>query len=82
VDIGNELDSNSAKEDEVKKKPTWLERGYLESNMFDRNLERRLTRSQSFLVNYALMAQVMKMDEPQNYAEASRKKEWNEAMEA
>jgi len=23
----------------------------------------------------------MKMDEPQNYAEATRKKEWNEAIE-
>jgi hypothetical protein len=49
--------------------------------MLDRNFQRRLTRSQSCLVNYALMAQVMNMDEPKNYAEASRKKEWNESME-
>jgi hypothetical protein len=56
VDIGNESDSKLAKADEVKKKPKWLERGHLESNMLDRNFERRLTRSQSSLVNYALMA--------------------------
>jgi hypothetical protein len=43
--------------------------------MLDMNFERRITRSQNCLVNYALMAQVIKMDEPQNYAEASRKKE-------
>lgn len=50
--------------------------------MLDRNFETRVIRSQSSLVNYALMGQVMKMDEPQNYAEASTKKEWNEVMEA
>jgi hypothetical protein len=49
--------------------------------MLDRNFERRITRSQSNLVNYAFMTQVMKMDEPQTYVEASRKTEWNEAME-
>jgi hypothetical protein len=38
------------------------------------NFERRITKSQSNLVNYALITQVMKMDEPQTYAEASRKK--------
>ena len=42
--------------------------------MLDRNFERRITRSQSNLVNYALMTQVMKMDEPQTYTETSRKK--------
>lgn len=50
--------------------------------MLDRNFERRVTRSQSCLVNYALMEQVMKMNEPQDYAESSRMKKWNEAMEA
>ena len=71
MDIG---DASNSKANEVKKKPKWLERGHLESNMLDRNFERRLTRSQSSLVNYALMAQVMKMDEPHNYVEASRNK--------
>ena len=82
MDIGDELISKSTKEDEVKKNPKWLERGHLESNMLDRNFEKRLTRSHNSILNFALMTQVMKMDEPQNYAEATRKKEWNEAMEA
>jgi len=50
--------------------------------MLDRNFEKIITRSQSSILNFALTTQVMKMDEPPNYAEASRKKEWNEAMEA
>jgi hypothetical protein len=61
VDIG---DASNSKANEVKKKPKWLERGHLERNMLDRNVERRLTRSQSCLVNYALLSQVMKMDAP------------------
>lgn len=55
VIIGDDSNSELVKEDEVKKKPKWLERGHLESNMLDRNFERRVTRSQSYLVNYALM---------------------------
>jgi hypothetical protein len=82
ITIDGESHSKSVKEDEVKKKPKWFERSHSESNMLDRNFERRITRSQSNLVKYALMTQVMKMDEPQTYAEASRKKERNEAMEA
>jgi hypothetical protein len=81
ITIDGESHSKSVKEDEVKKKPKWFERNHLENTMLDRNFERRITRSQSNLVNYALMTQVVKMDEPQTYAEASRKKEWNEVME-
>jgi len=79
--IGDESNSKSVKIDEVKK-PRWLERGHSKRSMLDRNFEKTVTRSQSSLVKYALMVQVMKMDESQNYAEASRKKEWNDAMEA
>ena len=59
----NQIPSHQ-KIDEVKKKPNWLERGHSESSMLDRNFERRVTRSQCYLVNYALMGHVMKMDEP------------------
>jgi hypothetical protein len=52
------------------------------SNMLDRNFEKRVTRSQSCIVNFSLMTKVMKMDEPDSYAEASKRNEWNEAMEA
>ena len=82
VNIGDESNSKSVKIDQVKKKPKWLERSHSESNVLDRNFERGVTISQNYLVNYALMGQVMKMDEPRDYAEALRKKEWNEAMEA
>jgi hypothetical protein len=44
--------------------------------MLDRNFKRIVTRSQSCIVNFALMTQVMKMDEPQCYAEASEINEW------
>ena len=81
VDICDESNSKTTKADEVKKKPKWLQRGHSENNILDRNFERRLTKSQSCLMNYAFMAQVMKINEPQNYAETSRKKEWNKAME-
>jgi hypothetical protein len=82
ITIDGESHSKSLKEYEVKKKPMWFERTHSENNMLDRNFERRIIKSQSNVVNYALMTQVMKIDEPQNYVEASRKKEWNEAMEA
>eukprot|EP00253_Pinus_taeda_P027898 PITA_27898 len=82
VNIGDELNFMSLKIDEVKKPPEWLERGHSKSIMLDKNFKTRVTRSQNSLLNYALMGHVMKMDEPQDYAEASRMKEWNEAMEA
>jgi hypothetical protein len=74
VDIGDESNYKSEKEDESKNKPQWLEMGHLESNMLDRNFEKILTRSQSFLVNSAVMAHIMMMDEPHYYVEESRKK--------
>jgi hypothetical protein len=64
VDIGDESNSKTTKAYEIKKKPKWLERGHSENNILDRNFERRLTKSQSCLMNYALMAQVMKINEP------------------
>jgi hypothetical protein len=79
--IDGESHSKLVKEDEVKKKHKRFEISHSKSNMLDRNFETRITRSQSNLLNYALMKRVMKMDEPQTYLEASRKKEWNEAME-
>jgi hypothetical protein len=74
ITIDGESHSKLVKEYEVKKKPKWFERSHSKRNMLDINFERRITRSQSNLMNYALMTQVMKMDEPQTYAEASRKK--------
>jgi hypothetical protein len=79
VVMGN---GSSSKTNEDKKKPKWLIEGYFESDMMDRNFEKRITRSQSSILNFALMAKVTNMDDPYNYAEASKKKEWNEAMEA
>jgi hypothetical protein len=81
VTIDGESHYKSVKEDEVKKTPKWFERSHSERNMLDINFERRITRSKSNLVNYALTKQVMKMDEPQTYAKESRNNEWNEAME-
>ena len=42
VTIDGESHSKSVKEDEVKKKPKWFERSHFESNMLDRNFERRI----------------------------------------
>jgi hypothetical protein len=78
VVMGN---GSNSKTNEDKKNPKWLIKGHSESDMMDRNFEKRITRSQSSILNFALMAKVMKMDDPDNYAEASKKKEWNEAME-
>ena len=64
VTIDGESHSKSVKEDEVKKKTKWFEWSHSESNMLDRNFERTITRSKINLVNYALMTQVMMMDEP------------------
>jgi hypothetical protein len=43
VTIDGESHSKSVKEDEVKKKPKWFEKSHPESNMLDRNFERRIT---------------------------------------
>jgi len=56
VNTIDESNFKSLKMDEVQKKPKWLEMIHLESSMLDRNFERRITRSQSSLINYALMA--------------------------
>jgi hypothetical protein len=80
--VDGESHSKSLKEYEVKKKPKWFERSHSKRNMLGINFERRIIISQSNLVNYALMTHVMEMDEPQTYVEESRKKEWNEDMEA
>lgn len=55
MNIGDESNSKLVKIDEVKKKPTWLERGHSKSNMLDKIFEGRVSRSQISLVNYALM---------------------------
>lgn len=71
MNIGDKSNSKSTKAYDVKKNPKWLERGHSKIKMLDRDFERRLIRSQSCLVNFSLMAQVMKMDEPHNYADGS-----------
>jgi len=48
--------------------------------MLYRKFKKRITRSQSSTVNFALMVKVMKMNDLDNYSKALMKKEWNEAM--
>jgi hypothetical protein len=64
----DQSNSKSVKVYEVNKNPKWPERGHLESNMSDINFERITTRSQSSLVNFSPMKQVIQMDELKNYA--------------
>ena len=49
--------------------------------MLDTNFDRRMTRQQS-RVNFVLMTQVMKNNEPQSFDEAINKVQWWNAMEA
>jgi hypothetical protein len=70
VDKGDGSNYRTTKIDEFKKNPKCLERGHSKSNTLDINFERKLTRSQICLVNYALMDHAMKMDEPHTYADA------------
>ena len=49
--------------------------------MLDTNFDRRMTRQQS-RVNFVLMTQVMKNNEPQSFDEAVNKVQWKNAMEA
>eukprot|EP01018_Ginkgo_biloba_P016710 Gb_04681 [translate_table: standard] len=48
--------------------------------MLDTNFDRRMTRQQSW-VNFGLMTQVMKNNEPQSFDEAADKVQWQNAME-
>ncbi len=52
--------------DEVKKNPKWLARVYSKSIILDTNFDKRVTKSQFSIVNYAFMSHVMKMYEPLN----------------
>jgi len=72
--INDESISNSGKENEFKINPKCLVKSHSESNMLDINFERRVTISQ-ITVDFSLMAQVMDMDEPRSYQEATRKNE-------
>eukprot|EP01018_Ginkgo_biloba_P030139 Gb_08011 [translate_table: standard] len=49
--------------------------------MLDTNFDRRMTKQQS-RVNFVLMTQVMKNNEPQSFDEAVNKVQWKNAMEA
>ena len=49
--------------------------------MLDTNFNRRMTRQQSW-VNFVLMTQVMKNNEPHTFDEAVNKVQWQNAIEA
>lgn len=52
------------------KKPKQLTKGQFERDMLYRKIEKRITRSQSSIVNFALMPKVVKTHNLDNYAEA------------
>jgi len=60
-------------------KSKWLIKGHSESNMLDIKFEKGVTRSQSCIVNFVVMAKVTTMDEPNIYVDTSK---GNETMEA
>eukprot|EP01018_Ginkgo_biloba_P003801 Gb_04010 [translate_table: standard] len=76
--VAEEIESSNSRQ---QKFPKWVQRGHNQKDMLDTNFDRRMIRQQS-RVNFILITQVMKNNEPQSFDEAVNKVQWQNEMES